>query len=220
MFIATQGPVQATIGHLWKMVALKNIQLIIMLCNLREDSRNKSEQYWPKTIMEKISPSDDLSVYLASEDVILDKAIVRRELEIEFIEHGQAFNHKATQLQVICWPDHSVPEAEIGFKAIEIILSFVDMIRETSPKSPVLVHCSAGIGRTGSFIALYNTYQCLSLQNQYIKNSDRKDLYLNIFNTVRKLREQRFSLVTDVTQYKFLYEFAVEWIRRNAHLDS
>jgi protein tyrosine phosphatase len=75
---------------------------------------------------------------------------------------------------------------------------------------------SAGIGRTGTFISTYNIVKCLTITNTVNKTSIVKTTpFLSIFNVVRKLREQRFGMVTDSTQYKFIYEYITEWVKKN-----
>jgi protein tyrosine phosphatase len=75
---------------------------------------------------------------------------------------------------------------------------------------------SAGIGRTGTFIAIYNILKCLTVINTVNKSSQVKTSpFISIFNIVRKLREQRFGMVTDSNQYKFIYEFILDWIKKN-----
>ena len=68
-----------------------------------------------------------------------------------------------------------------------------------------MVHCSAGVGRTGTVIAIYIILYCL----EYLKKLG-KSLIMNVFNVVRKLREQRYSLVTGTDQYQFMYDFALD----------
>jgi protein tyrosine phosphatase len=75
---------------------------------------------------------------------------------------------------------------------------------------------SAGIGRTGTFIAIYNILKCLMITNTVNKVSLVKTCpFFSVFNVVRKLREQRFGMVTDAMQYKFIYEFILDWIQKN-----
>ena len=210
MFIATQGPMSNTISSFWKMCLIKKVPLILMLCNLKEECRTKCDQYWPAKVGE-LTTFGDIHITMNSEEIILDTAILRRSLNVKFIdEENTKYENNIVQLQIICWPDHSIPEEEKGFKAVEILCSLVESSRELSANSPIVVHCSAGIGRTGTFMALFNIYYAVSRLKQ-----QKETIQFNIFNTVRKLREQRYSLVTDVSQYKFIYSFVIEWIKRN-----
>lgn len=222
MFIATQGPLSNTIPSFWKLCAIKEIPLIIMLCNIKEDSRIKCEQYWPSKVNEITSFGEgEVEILLVKESILLDNGIIRRDINIKTKKDDQFISHDVVHLQVVCWPDHSVPDKDLGFKAIEMLCSAVDSIKDAKNFTHVLTHCSAGIGRTGSFLALYNTLHGLKIQCESNRANSSKEVYsmtsihFNVFNTVRKLREQRFSLVTDLCQYKFIYEFALDWIDRN-----
>ena len=138
LFIATQGPVTYTIEAFWKMILIKNIKLIIMLTNLKEENRSKCELYWPSSDDSPINYGN-YKIYLETEVIILDKAIIQRNFVIE--NQSENIKHNCTQLQVICWEDHSAPQEELGFKMIEMIFSYVDDERNQNKNSPVVVHC-------------------------------------------------------------------------------
>lgn len=214
MFIATQGPLSNTIESFWKMIILKEANLIIMLSKLQENNHFKCEQYWPKNeTTPLIFPQ--FKIIQESEVFILDNSVLQRNFIIEFYNDINKNKVHVSQLHVLCWPDHSVPEAEIGYKMIEVLISYVDEYRNIHNDKPVVTHCSAGIGRTGTFYAIYNISKCLNI----IKNSkEKKEVFFNVFNVIRKLREQRFGMISDLAQYKYIYEFTVEWIKRNFEL--
>ncbi len=74
----------------------------------------------------------------------------------------------------------------------------------------------AGIGRTGTYIAIYNIIKSLGIICEMNKESDQKvKPFISVFNIVRKLKEQRMGMVTDVVQYRFIYEFTLNWIKNN-----
>ena len=103
-------------------------------------------------------------------------------------------------MQVTNWPDHSIPED------LESIRNVINYIMNKS-HYPIVVHCSAGLGRTGTFIAIYNIIRTI----QILMNSGRKPCF-SVFNTVRKLREQRMGMVTSIDQYKFIYDYCVNYL--------
>ncbi len=138
MFITTQGPLRITIEAFWKLIMIKDIKLVIMLTKTEEECRKKCEKYWPDTLEEPIV-FEKFKIEFINEDYILDQAVIQRN----FVIHDEEFDKKynVTQLHVICWPDHSVPEKEIGFKTIELLISYVDDFRLCYQNSCVLVHC-------------------------------------------------------------------------------
>ena len=138
LFIACQGPLNITIEYFWKMIMLKNIKLIVMLSNLQEEGRKKCDIYWPinsecPIILNKFK------IILENEEFILDKAVIQRNIVI--INEEENITYNVTQLHVVCWPDHSVPEEEAGYKAIDLIISFVDDFNNCFKDSPVVIHC-------------------------------------------------------------------------------
>jgi len=97
---------------------------------------------------------------------------------------------------------------------IESIRSFISCYID---KSPIVIHCryllfniSAGIGRSGTFIAIYNILSCL----EKLREITQDLLFCNVFNTVRKLREQRIKMVTTVEQYLFIYNCIIKWVNK------
>jgi protein tyrosine phosphatase len=104
-----------------------------------------------------------------------------------------------TQLHFISWPDHGVPEINEVFDDFIKMLEKVDEI-----DTPVVVHCSAGIGRTGTFMSFYNVHNTLKKNN----NS------FSIFNIVRKLKEQRLGSVENIVQYKLIYSFLDKYLKK------
>lgn len=108
-----------------------------------------------------------------------------------------------THYHYIAWPDHGVPR-ELGTLA-----GFLnEIIQEERKEGPIIVHCSAGVGRTGTLIALSHLKQTIEAQK-----SLRLDLGISVFSVVRRLREQRNYMVQSKEQYELLYNFVNEWLR-------
>ncbi|NXP76654.1 PTN3 phosphatase, partial [Ramphastos sulfuratus] len=172
-YIATQGPLPHTCAQFWQVVWDHKLSLIIMLTTLTERGRTKCHQYWP-------DPPDVMDygrfrVRCHSEDCTI--AYVVREMVMTNVETGQ--QHTITHLQYVAWPDHGVPDDSMDF------LEFVTSMRPKRVENePVLVHCSAGIGRTGVLVTM-ETAMCLIENNQPVYPLD----------IVRKMRDQRAMMV-------------------------
>ncbi len=152
---------------------------------------------------------------MEKEDLLMKNSIVRREF---LIRYG-GVEKRVTSLQMLNWPDHSSPEESNGYETIEFILTGINEVKLINPNSPILVHCSAGTGRTGTLIAIYNLTRCLNTIkyiNQGLESKKKRiKPFISIFNIVRKLREQRMGMVSSYAQYKFIYDFFIEYLRRN-----
>ncbi|NWS97717.1 PTN3 phosphatase, partial [Mionectes macconnelli] len=183
-YIATQGPLPHTCAHFWQVVWDHKLSLIIMLTTLTERGRTKCHQYWPDP--PEVMEYGSFRVRCHSEDCTI--AYVVREMVITNVETEQ--QHTVTHLQYVAWPDHGVPDDSMDF------LEFVTCMRPKRVKNePVLVHCSAGIGRTGVLVTM-ETAMCLIERNQPVYPLD----------IVRKMRDQRAMMVQTSSQYKFVCE--------------
>ncbi|KAM7175606.1 tyrosine-protein phosphatase non-receptor type 3 isoform 4-T6 [Macrochelys suwanniensis] len=183
-YIATQGPLPHTCAHFWQVVWDHRLSLIIMLTTLTERGRTKCHQYWPDP--PDIMEYGNFRVKCQSEDCTI--AYVFREMLITNIETEE--KHTITHLQYVAWPDHGVPDDSRDF------LEFVTCMRPKRVENePVLVHCSAGIGRTGVLVTM-ETAMCLIERNQPVYPLD----------IVRKMRDQRAMMVQTSSQYKFVCE--------------
>ena len=205
LFIATQGPLKETIPSFWKMIYNHKIRLVIMLSSSLEEVDGRSAVYWPK---EKETPlnfeENNLCVEFISKEEIIPNAFILKKFKINN-------DFEVKQIHIICWPDHGMPsDQNLAKEIVDTMINYIKREREGENKSPIVVHCSAGVGRTGTVIAIYVIALCL----EYLKKIN-KPLVMNVFNVVRKLREQRYSLVTDTDQYKFIYDYSLYWIKKN-----
>ena len=190
MFIATQGPIDGSIEDFWQMVFDNKVGLIVMLCSLAEGGRQKCAEYWKEnntkiTFKIKVTEEKSVNEYLMSRVFsVTDK-------------NGEV--RKVSQLHFIGWPDHGIPNVN------KVYETFVKMIKSVNEQfsAPVVVHCSAGVGRTGTFMTLFSLYFEIMKQIEEKKST----IEFNIFNCVRKLKERRMFLVENILQYKFVYGF-------------
>ena len=172
-----------------------DVKVIVMLCKLDENYKEKCANYWDTNLENfKIEKIDD-TINLSRDIKIRKFKIFKIEKDLEVEDEEKIL----FQIHFTCWQDHSIPEN--SYNEIINIINIVDKLKEDKP---VVVHCSAGIGRTGTFISAYNLYHEIMEQ---INNKNIRELKFSIMNLVRKLKEMRLYLVENQTQYNFLYQF-------------
>ncbi|BFZ11376.1 hypothetical protein BsWGS_14415 [Bradybaena similaris] len=183
LFIATQGPTKAILGDFAQMLWEQQVEKVVMLTNLVEDGKLKCERYWPEDGAMKVG---DITVKLATTQVFADYTI--RVLQLA-MKGGQL--HTVTHFHFTSWPDKDVPTAPWG------LVDFEQRVASYPTTKPVVVHCSAGVGRTGTFIALRN-----------VMRQAEDTGYVDVFTTVKMLRQNRVNMVQTAEQYEFLHKSA------------
>ncbi|KAK5966733.1 Tyrosine-protein phosphatase [Trichostrongylus colubriformis] len=188
-FICTQGPILTTITDFWRMVLCERVSHIIMLCDTIEQGKMKCEQYWPNEQAEKMEIGDFVltTVKVTSSDI----HVIRSTIEI-VVAGGQ--RHKVKHHRWRTWPDKTVP------KSLLAVFRILQSVRNSS--NPIVVHCSAGIGRTGSMVAIEMCLQTLLAGQK-----------LNLLDVCRKLRDQRMHSVQVEVQYVYIAEAICEYGR-------
>ncbi|KFQ55990.1 Receptor-type tyrosine-protein phosphatase kappa, partial [Nestor notabilis] len=187
-FIAAQGPLPGTVMDFWQMVWQEKTSVIVMLTGLVEQNKTKCEQYWP----DHEQVYGDFTVTL--NNTRTTTGLVTRIFSLQ--KAGCALPRVVEQLHYLLWPDHGVPRNSAQ------LLCLVDVVNKRTseaPAGPVVVHCSAGIGRTGTFIAL-----------DFLLKMGKAEGKVDVFHCVQRLREQRVSMVQTKEQYTFLYEVVLE----------
>ncbi|XP_018418112.1 PREDICTED: receptor-type tyrosine-protein phosphatase T isoform X4 [Nanorana parkeri] len=186
-YIATQGPMQETVKDFWRMIWQENSASVVMVTNLVEVGRVKCVRYWP----------DDTEVY---GDIKV--ALIETEPLAEYIIRTFSVQKKGShdireirQFHFTSWPDHGVPCYATG------LLGFVRQVKFLNPPDagPITVHCSAGAGRTGCFIAI-----------DIMLDMAENEGVVDIFNCVRELRAQRVNMVQTEEQYVFVHDAILE----------
>ncbi|XP_062578082.1 receptor-type tyrosine-protein phosphatase kappa-like [Saccostrea cucullata] len=182
-FIATQGPSKNTTSDFWRMVLQENIDCVLMLTNLVENGKNKCTQYWPnKDHPMKIGSH---MVSLLEESTYAFYTV--RKLSIKRQNSNEL--RAVTQFHYTAWPDHGTPEE------IELLQFHKAVLKVWQTGPPLLVHCSAGVGRTGTYIGL-----------NVLLQQGRETGRINVFDFVKQMREDRMSMVQTVEQYVFLHK--------------
>ncbi|XP_055884636.1 uncharacterized protein LOC106052861 [Biomphalaria glabrata] len=180
-FIASQGPNKTILNDFVRMLWEQNVEKVVMLTNLTEEGKMKCEQYWPA---EGKTSFGDIKMRLVSSETLTDYTI--RHLEMT---KKNEVTHHLTQYHFHTWPDKGVPEAPWS------LLNFIHRISTQTTAHHIVVHCSAGVGRTGTFIAIHNLLR-------QAKETGR----LDFFKIVSRLREDRVFMVQTATQFEFLHK--------------
>ncbi|XP_062450970.1 receptor-type tyrosine-protein phosphatase V-like isoform X4 [Rhea pennata] len=192
-FIATQGPLKKTIEDFWRLVWEQNVCNIIMLTVCMENGRVLCDHYWP---------SESAPVSYGQVQVHLLKQSSSEEWtmrEFKLWHEGLQAERHVSHLHYTAWPDHGIPESTTS------IMAFRELVREhikgAKDAGPTLVHCSAGVGRTGTFIAL----DCLLQQM-------KQEKIVDTFGVVYTLRMNRYQMIQTLSQYIFLHSCILEKI--------
>ncbi|CEF62753.1 Protein-tyrosine phosphatase, receptor/non-receptor type domain and Protein-tyrosine/Dual specificity phosphatase domain and Protein-tyrosine phosphatase, catalytic domain-containing protein [Strongyloides ratti] len=183
VYICTQGPLQNTIEDFLLMCWQEDSKVIVMLCELKEDDTEKCCKYWPEA--KEVATFGRICVYNEREDTRKYEGIVIRTLKIQLGETKKVI----IQFQLKSWPDHLVPSSST------ILVTLLREVQLISSRNPIVVHCSAGIGRTGTFIGIH--YASERFKNQ--KNED-----ITLLDVIREIRSQRLQSIQTTIQYAYL----------------
>ncbi|XP_021175675.2 receptor-type tyrosine-protein phosphatase F isoform X18 [Fundulus heteroclitus] len=187
-YIATQGPLPETLSDFWRMVWEQRSNTIVMMTRLEEKSRVKCDQYWP---------SRGTETYGMIQVTMLDTVELATYSVRTFAlyKNGSSEKREVRQFQFMAWPDHGVPEYPTP------ILAFLRRVKACNPPDagPMVVHCSAGVGRTGCFIVI-------DAMLERMKHEKTVDIY----GHVTCMRAQRNYMVQTEDQYIFIHEALLE----------
>ncbi|TPP64110.1 Receptor-type tyrosine-protein phosphatase gamma [Fasciola gigantica] len=203
-YIATQGPLGSTCGDFWRMMMEQGSTIIVMLTNLRDDRGQVCAQYWPERAREKkefISDSVRTTVELVTTEH--HEELFERKFHVQFSpEPGK--QTIVRQLHMTSWPDMDVPNL-VHLEKLLSRHSELKMHGETV--GPTVVHCRAGVGRTGTFIAADVLRRHLQTTNPTV----------NIPGIVLQLRRCRPCMVDNLKQYVYLHTYAKKLIEQRAN---
>ncbi|XP_014647930.1 PREDICTED: receptor-type tyrosine-protein phosphatase delta isoform X30 [Ceratotherium simum simum] len=187
-YIATQGSLPETFGDFWRMIWEQRSATVVMMTKLEERSRVKCDQYWPSRGTE----THGLVQVTLLDTVELATYCVRT---FALYKNGSSEKREVRQFQFTAWPDHGVPEHPTPF------LAFLRRVKTCNPPDagPMVVHCSAGVGRTGCFIVI-------DAMLERIKHEKTVDIY----GHVTLMRAQRNYMVQTEDQYIFIHDALLE----------
>ncbi|TKR81636.1 hypothetical protein L596_015477 [Steinernema carpocapsae] len=193
-FICAQGPLDSTVVDFWRMIWQEKVVHIFMLCRIEEQGRSKCAQYWPKAegasmVVGGISIRND-KVHSP------DKNVLASNLTISYQGESRGVDHR----QWVTWPDKTIP------RALDTSFKLLSLIRDR--KTPVIVHCSAGIGRTGTLVV--TDVLCRSLQANKVTS---------LKAVVEQVRNQRAQAVQTEDQYLYVHYVVLQRIAARGFVD-
>jgi protein tyrosine phosphatase len=193
-YISTQAPTAETFADFWLMIWQQRIAVVVMLTKLEENGIKKADLYFP-------AQKDDLAIYgdfqVQNKSVKNLNGIIVSSLAISHNGETRSINHIVYEL----WPDKDVPKDS---QSILQLSSLIDIYREQNKQvldGPVLCHCSAGIGRTATLIAIHQSLQLI-----------KKGYKPKVSNIVNRIREQRHGSVQTSDQYSFIFKTVNHYI--------
>ncbi|GMT01861.1 hypothetical protein PENTCL1PPCAC_24035 [Pristionchus entomophagus] len=202
-FIAAQGPIgppenipqgrENTVSHFWEMIWQERVDCLVMLTRCIEHLKLKCAQYWPNELGSSMEYG---SIRVELVAVTEYASAIQRTFDVSQGEETR----NVTQFHFEDWLDAKGPENTQNL--LDLVLKIKD--HQSGKRTPILVHCSAGIGRTGVFIALW----------QLITTIDSNPLEpIDVMGRVKRLREQRIKMVQSSEQYSSLYEAVVLYLK-------
>ncbi|XP_034743178.1 protein tyrosine phosphatase receptor type Db isoform X18 [Etheostoma cragini] len=195
-YIATQGSLPETFGEFWRMVWEQHTANIIMMTKLEEKSRMPS-YFFSKVKCDQYWPTRGTETYGLIQITLLDTVELATYSVRTFALYKSGSNEKreVRHFQFTAWPDHGVPEHPTPF------LAFLRRVKACNPPDagPMVVHCSAGVGRTGCFIVI-------DAMVERIKHEKTIDIY----GHVTLMRSQRNYMVQTEDQYIFIHDALLE----------
>eukprot|EP00794_Sanderia_malayensis_P005971 gene5971-6667_t len=184
-YIASQGPLPSTVNDFWRMIWQHKIKIIVMACKEIELGKHRCQRYWPLEGDELVF--DQITVTLINVKS-LDDNLVERQIRATYGSDELLLS----QVHYTAWPDHGAP------RTTRDIIRLIEFMREIHPwdDPPVLVHCSAGCGRTGAIVAI-------DYGRRILRKMPEK---FSVLELVVMLRKQRPAMVQSKEQYEYLYE--------------
>ncbi|KAM7433559.1 hypothetical protein ABFA07_016213 [Porites harrisoni] len=212
-YIATQGPVANTISDFWRMVWEQNCTVIVMITKIIERGRHKCTMYWPSK-QAKTEVHGPLRVTYLDEEAFAHYTV--RRFEVKPVEQGSHYCQDmaedevkpmiVSQFHFTGWPDHGAPDTGCEFPALSFILKSATASRDGA--GPVIVHCSAGVGRSGAYILIHSMVKRMHVTGD-----------INVFDFLSQIRQQRNHLVQEECQYIFVHDALQHYIESGFKLD-
>ncbi|KAL5260404.1 hypothetical protein ACHWQZ_G010503 [Mnemiopsis leidyi] len=213
-FIFTQGPLPHTIGDFWRMVWEQGVYCIVMTTKCLERGRTKCGKYWP----DKNTQVQHGFFVVSCTEELQTKDYVKRTFTISFPQVDTEESREVVQFQYLTWPDFGTPPSAEGVLDLlhEVRQYQAERLAKAGPSfegpshgPPIVVHCSAGVGRSGTFAAID-----ICMSSILYKKT------VNVMQTVRHMRSQRAHSIQTPDQYIFIYTAVVEQWEAMANEDT
>eukprot|EP00042_Codosiga_hollandica_P057157 m.840590 g.840590 ORF g.840590 m.840590 type:complete len:1577 (-) comp59514_c0_seq6:55-4785(-) len=209
-FICSQGPTANTLGDFWKLVVQNSCRLIVMVTNCIELGRLKCDQYWPQSpgnVMAFEGSATGFAVRVTHLASRTQEAWIERDFEVEeTYQSGPSKKMTVTQFHFTSWPDRDAPSSPLGFLAYlrAVMIAHAQLLRDLEAQQiangPILVHCSAGVGRTGTFVGIFSALASFPLVQR--GEASRPE----VLTLVQHMRLSRRYMVQSLSQYIFCYQ--------------
>mmetsp|Transcript_28752 Transcript_28752/g.73184 ORF Transcript_28752/g.73184 Transcript_28752/m.73184 type:complete len:363 (-) Transcript_28752:1571-2659(-) len=206
-YIAAQGPLASTTSDFWKMVLENKVTRVIMLTRTVENNHIKCAEYFPAEIGETAKYKNYRVSTMEAQRISSD--IVQRQLQVKCSTKAQEV-HQVLHFHYHLWPDHGVPTST------ESIRRLSNLLWDSGKCEPLVVHCSAGIGRTGAFIAIdiiMKRLRAMATLEQPPSEEAIKGA-IEVPAVVHSLRRMRRGMVQTMDQYEFIYRAMLEELDR------
>lgn len=196
-YILSQGPVSESVADFWQMIYENEVPAIVMLNRLYEGNMLKCEKYFPTADHPNLN-FDDYTITLDNEEA-MDNFIVRR---LKLVKSGSETVFPVLHVQYTEWPDFGVPESTEIFLHMLNYIKGEKVLTEKDSDAPVVVHCSAGIGRSGTFVLVDAVLRMIEL------GISQEDIRVN--NILVDMRTQRKGLIQTPEQLRFAWNAIVD----------
>ncbi|EYB89455.1 hypothetical protein Y032_0232g3066 [Ancylostoma ceylanicum] len=197
-FICTQGPMPTTVSDFWHMILQEDCRTIIMLCRLEEDKKQKCVQYYPNKTSQPFL-IDNTVVKLVKQKWSEELGVMTSVWNVKHREREFELRH----IQYKNWPDHSAPKDSLG------VLELHKVIKKNPEDHPVVIHCSAGVGRT-----------CTLAGVEILLEQMRTLNFQSSITIVKTMRRSRLGAVQRAIQYLFMHLVVLEWLCQVNHREN
>ncbi|CAO3597461.1 unnamed protein product [Absidia cylindrospora] len=219
-YISTQGPLPSTFDDFWQVVWEQNSRVVVMLTKEEEMNKIKCHRYWPSEMNHAIQYGPTRLTLVAEMEHTVDASDWKEDIiyEREFTVEKDGYpDRRITQLHYTGWMDYGVPDNPLGTLQLVQLADQAQRRYESTANQdvigPMVIHCSAGCGRSGAFCAIDTVLRRLTMSGANPQEQDEHLLQNTdaLWDIISKFREQRLSMVQTLRQFVFCYEVVWWW---------